>query len=600
MLNPRAWDPRFTPDLSPFVDRLAALFSSLSESGVTSAATLQRRLLATGIQPDDFRLQQTWKGLDEWGDRPIDLEAFRQLISAELLMVTRVLNHQLIVPEWEEFQRDIRFLYDQVASDRSGANADYIPILRDADPERWGVAVCTVDGQRLALGDVDDYHSIQSVSKPITYAFALAQEGAEFTHQFVGVEPSGRPFNALELLPDMRPYNPCVNAGAIMIAGLVASGFPDRESRGITQELIELWADLCGHGSPVRFSEETMLSERATADNNFAIAYLLQGRHGLPRGVDLHKMLDVYFSCCSIEMTARMLSVAAATLANGGVCPISGRPVLSTDIVKRTLSVMQSAGMYDSAGSFTLEVGLPAKSGVAGSVLVVIPNLMGFATFSPRLDSYGNSVRGVSFCRQLVERFSVHVYDNLSGGHSGCKRDPRVSRKQRKQADLSDLRWGISHGDRSALRVRDLILACLIDISLADGELESQEIEVMNRIYAELIGEPPAQGALEKLAQQRSSEPAAQVAKPVDGARAGSGSAFDRLLLELSAQSGQIDDQAREIILETAFQVACSDGTLENEEQEKLRAIARALGIGEGVLELEINAFQRARQSQLA
>jgi glutaminase len=264
------------------VDRLATLFASLSPDGVTSAAAIRARLLAHGIQADDQRLQHTWAALAAWGARPIDLDAFRQLISPELLMVAKVLEQQLIIPEWQAFEQDIHFLFDQVAGDRSGANADYIPILRDADPERWGVAVCSVDGQRLALGDVDIYHSIQSVSKPLTYAYALAREGAAFTHQFVGVEPSGRPFNALDLLPDMRPFNPCVNAGAIMIAGLVASGCPDQDSRAITQDLMDLWSDLCGHCAEVRFSEETMLSERASADNNFAIAYLLQGRRGLP------------------------------------------------------------------------------------------------------------------------------------------------------------------------------------------------------------------------------------------------------------------------------------------------------------------------------
>ena len=152
----------------------------------------------------------------------------------------------------------------------------------------------------------------------------------------------------------------------------------------------------------MRFSQQTLLSERETAYNNYAIAYLLQGSKGLPRQVDLHKMLDLYLSCCSIEMTANMLSVAAATLANGGVCPITGMEILPTDVVKNTLSVMQAAVMYDSAGRFTLEVGLPAKSGVAGAVMVVVPNLMGFATFSPRLDPHGNSVRVVAFCRELV------------------------------------------------------------------------------------------------------------------------------------------------------------------------------------------------------
>jgi len=213
----------------------------------------------------------------------------------------------------------------------AATNADYIPILRDADPERWGVAVCTVDGQRMGLGDVDVYHSIQSVSKPLTFAFAL----------------SGRPFNDLELLQDDWPFNPCVNAGAIMMAGLVASGAPDQSAREITQTIMDLWARLSGGVAPVRFSEETMLSEKATADNNFAIAYLLRGKRGLPRNVDLHKMVDVYLSCCSIEMTASQLSIAAATLANGGVCPITGQEVLDTDVVKKTLTVMQAAGMYE-------------------------------------------------------------------------------------------------------------------------------------------------------------------------------------------------------------------------------------------------------------
>ena len=565
------------------MDRLAALFAQVTESEVTTAARLRQQLLAAGIQPEDARLQHTWQGLERLDTQPIDLGCFAELVGPELLMVARVLNRQLVIPDWQDFEQDLQFIYDQVELDRSGANADYIPILRDADPERWGLAVCSVDGQRLAIGDVDHYHSIQSVSKPLTYAYALAREGHEFTHAYVGVEPSGRPFNALALLPDQRPYNPCVNAGAIMTAGVVASGFPGRNSRSITEELIELWANLCGHSGEVRFSEETLLSERAHADINFAIAYLLRSGRGLPRGVSLHKMLDLYFSCCSIEMTARMLSVAAATLANGGVCPISGCQVLNTDIVKQTLSVMQAAGMYDNAGSFTLEVGLPAKSGVAGTVLVVIPNLLGFATFSPRLDAYGNSVRGVNFCRRLVDQFSVHVYDNLSAGRSGCKRDPRISRRQRQQADLSDLRWGLAYGDRQALRVRDLILHSMVAIGLADGALGAAELEAMAQVHHDLIGAPPAPGLLEQLATE------AAAADPTIG------TPFERLLQELRQQSGLIDDQSRLIILDTALRVSCADGSIEAAEERQLRQIAAALGIHPGVLELEIHAFRQAQ-----
>ena len=561
------------------MDRLRALFALVENNGTTTAARIRDRIESSGIGADDFRLATTMARLKAHGEGPIEFAGFCDLVAEELLMISRAFQRQLVIPDWEEFGSDIATIYRHVAADRSGQNADYIPILRDADPERWGVAVCTVDGQRLGLGDVDVYHSIQSVSKPLTYSYALDNEGPEFTHQFVGVEPSGRPFNALDLLPDQRPYNPCVNAGAIMVAGVVASRFPDQDAREITEMIMGLWSRLCGDLAPVRFSEETMLSERATADNNYAIAYLLRGRCGLPRGVDLHKMMDLYLSCCSIEMTARMLSVAAATLANGGVCPITGRPVLSTDGVKRTLSVMQAAGMYDNAGGFTLEVGLPAKSGVAGAVMVVIPNLMGFATFSPRLDPYGNSVRGVSFCRELVDRFTFHMYDSLSGRRSGCKRDPRESEHNRRQRDLSDLRWAVSHGDRTAIRVRHLMLSCMVAVTLADGEIEEPEMASMAEAYAGLMGEQPDPELLRSLVQA-SQDP------------------FESLLERLRRELPLLDDNGRELILESAFRVACADGEIEVEEDQLLRAIARALAINEGVLELEIARFQRQLMAQ--
>ena len=371
-----------------------------------------------------------------------------------------------------------------------------------------------------------------------------------------------------------------------MMAGLVASGTPTLNAREITQTLMDLWGSLCGGIAQVRFSEQTMRSERDTADNNFAIAYLLRGRLGLPRGVDLHKMMDVYLSCCSIEMTARMLSVAAATLANGGVCPITGEQVLTTDVVKKTLSVMQASGLYDNAGTFTLEVGLPAKSGVAGAVLVVIPNVMGLATFSPRLDDYGNSVRGVSFCQQLVDRFTFHVYDSLSGGRSGCKRDPRASQHSRKQKDLSDLRWAVSHGDRYALKVKDLMLECMIAITLADGQIEQPEIQGIAETFAQIMDQKPDQAELYALAMARQEQAAA-------AARAGADGPFEGLLSRLRHELPILDDNGRELVLESAFRVACADGEIETAEDLQLRAIADVLAINPGVLELEIAHFKR-------
>lgn len=562
------------------------LFASLESNGYTTAKAFTDRISRSGISLDDARISRAMAKLRLHGEQRIDCDSFAKIIGEEFIIISRMLTGKLIVPDWEEFCGEIDIVFRDVATETHGSNADYIPILRDADPEKWGVALCTVDGQRMGLGDTDVYHSIQSVCKPLNYAYALATQGAAFTHKFVGVEPSGRRFNDLAMLADARPYNPCVNAGAIITAGVIASGSPGLTAREVTQQIMDLWARLCGYSAEVLFSKETMESERETADTNFAIAYLLRGQLGLPGCVDLHKMMDVYLSCCSIEMTASMLSVAAATLANGGVCPITGEQVLPTGVVKKTLSIMQMAGMYDNAGAFVLEVGLPAKSGVAGAVMVVVPNLMGFATFSPRLDDYGNSVRGVSFCKQLADRFTFHIYDSLSGGRSGCKHDPRSSQKNRKQSDMSDLRWALSYGDLYAIKVRDLILDCMISVSMADEELESAELQTIRDVYLEIVGlesDLADHKALDSLIQERVS--AATVC--------GHNASFKNLINVLKRELPVLDDNARGLILESAFRVSCADGKIEAEEELALQSIAQALDISLRVLELEISLFKK-------
>jgi glutaminase len=185
----------------------------------------------------------------------------------------------------------------------------------------------------------------------------------------------------------------------------------------------------------------------------------------------------------------------------------------------------------------------------------------------------------MSFCAQLVDRFTFHIYDSLSGGRSGCKRDPRASQHSRKQRDLTDLRWAVSHGDRYATKVRDLMLDCMVAITLADGEIEAPEIASMAEAYAEIMGEQPDPQALQTLV----------AATQTQGAEA----PFDALLERLRQELPLLDDNGRELILESAFRVACADGEIEPEEDLQLRAIARALAINEGVLELEIARFQR-------
>ena len=566
---------------SPSDRQLQSLFDIVAENNVTSYKAIEDRITKCGLSLNDYRLHTMRSRLEEYKNRPIDINAFTEIVRDELLAVKKILHHQLIIPEWQEFCQTILKIFNEVDPDHSGANADYIPILRNSDPEKWGVALCTVSGQRYSVGDVDVYHSIQSISKPLSYAYALNKEGVKFTHQFVGTEPSGAPFNDLGLMADHRPFNPSVNAGALMVSAVIASGSPEKTASELTQDIMNFWHTLSGEQGEVKFSQETMESELATAHNNFAIAYLLRGRKGLPRDVDLNKMIDLYLSSCSIEMTASMLSVAAATLANGGICPISGKEVLPTEIVKRALAVMQFSGMYDNAGTFLFEVGLPAKSGVSGGVIVVVPNVMGFATFSPRLDACGNSVRGVAFCHKLVDQFSFHMLDSLSGGKTGCKLDPRESQHHLKQRDLSDIRWALSYGDRYASKIYDLAVTSIVDMCLADGDIEDSELDVIENVLEEITGTKIKRVELLEIARTRQSTFLTGLDLP-----------FDVMLKNLASQQEILDDRAREIIFESVFRVACADGEVELEEYDRLLRISQALGIHNAVVDSAIDRFK--------
>ncbi|XP_022535815.1 glutaminase kidney isoform, mitochondrial isoform X5 [Astyanax mexicanus] len=200
----------------------------------------------------------------------------------------------------------------------------------------------------------------------------------------------------------------------------------------------------------VGFSNATFQSERESGDRNFAIGYYLKEKKCFPEGTDMTSILDFYFQLCSIEVTCESASVMAATLANGGFCPITGERVLSPESVRNTLSLMHSCGMYDFSGQFAFHVGLPAKSGVAGGILLVVPNVMGIMCWSPPLDKLGNSVRGIQFCQDLVSLFNFHNYDNLR--HFAKKLDPRREGGDQRVKSVINLLFAAYTGDVSALR----------------------------------------------------------------------------------------------------------------------------------------------------
>nr|KAF6452955.1 hypothetical protein HJG59_008243 [Molossus molossus] len=200
----------------------------------------------------------------------------------------------------------------------------------------------------------------------------------------------------------------------------------------------------------VGFSNATFQSEKETGDRNYAIGYYLKEKKCFPKGVDMMSALDLYFQLCSVEVTCESGSVMAATLANGGICPITGESVLSAEAVRNTLSLMHSCGMYDFSGQFAFHVGLPAKSAVSGAILLVVPNVMGMMCLSPPLDKLGNSHRGVSFCQKLVSLFNFHNYDNLR--HCARKLDPRREGGEVRNKTVVNLLFAAYSGDVSALR----------------------------------------------------------------------------------------------------------------------------------------------------
>ena len=332
-------------------------------------------------------------------------------------IVEPILGGRLAIPDWGDFCSKISGIFDDLAPLADGEVARYIPQLGAADPERWGLAACSVTGQLFSQGDAGVPVCVQSCCKPINYLVALELLGEEKVHHHVGREPSGQRFNALLLNDDLKPHNPLINSGAIMVSGLLAHAMESSDPGGRFEALVSKWREASGGAFAVGFSNAVYQSERATADRNFALAYFMKEISatkpvGFPKGVEISDVLELYFQCCSIEMTCDALSVLAGTLANGGVCPLTGQRVWSERGVRSCLSLMQSCGMYDYSGQFLFEMGFPAKSGVAGLVMSVIPGTAGICSYSPRLDEYGNSVRGVALCRRLADEFHYHCLDS--------------------------------------------------------------------------------------------------------------------------------------------------------------------------------------------
>ncbi|XP_041940014.1 glutaminase kidney isoform, mitochondrial isoform X5 [Alosa sapidissima] len=381
-------------------------------------------LKATGLRTGDPRLKECMDMLkltlqSSSDGVTLDRHLFKKCVQSNIVLLTQAFRKKFVIPDFQSFTSHIDELYESAKDLTGGQVADYIPQLAKFSPDLWAVSLCTVDGQRHTVGDTKVPFCLQSCVKPLKYAIAVHDHGTEYVHRFIGKEPSGLRFNKLFLDEDDKPHNPMVNAGAIVCTSLIKQGAGNAEKFDYVMNFLQQMAG----NEYVGFSNATFQSERESGDRNFAIGYYLKEKKCFPEGTDMTSILDFYFQLCSIEVTCESASVMAATLANGGFCPITGERVLSPEAVRDTLSLMHSCGMYDFSGQFAFHVGLPAKSGVAGGILLVVPNVMGVMCWSPPLDKLGNSVRGIQFCTDLVSVFNFHNYDNLR--HFAKKHDPR-------------------------------------------------------------------------------------------------------------------------------------------------------------------------------
>jgi glutaminase len=315
-----------------------------------------------------------------------------------------------VAPNRAQVEAVVREAYDKFKSDTSGKNADYIPFLAQVDSKMFGVAIVTTDNQVFSLGEVKYAFSIQSISKVFTLALAMEELGPDRVFDRIGSEPTGRAFNSPVAVVDMPTHtaNPYVNAGAIATTSLISAKTAD-----------EKWNKILGFyskaaGEKLSLIDEVYKSEAATNTGNKALSMLLAKYERIY--ADPFESVDVYTKQCSVGVNVVQLARMGATLANNGVNPVTGERVMKAENIPYILSTMVMAGLYDGSGGWAWKVGLPAKSGVGGGIVAVVPGKGAIAVFSPRLDEAGNSVKAQRVIEYVAQKLDLNVFSPRSVG----------------------------------------------------------------------------------------------------------------------------------------------------------------------------------------
>lgn len=296
--------------------------------------------------------------------------------------------------------------YDRFKDEDGGKNADYIPYLANVPSKLFGIAACLPDGDMAMVGDTDYAFGIESVSKVPTALLAMNQYSGHEVLEKIGADATGLPFNSIMaiLLENEHPSTPLVNAGAISACSMIR---PVGDAKGKWQAIVDFIGALAGEG--VEVIDELYKSETATNFNNKSIAWLLRNYNRIYDDPEL--ALDIYTRQCSLGVTAKQLATMAATIANGGVNPVTRKEVFKPELAPKITSMMATVGFYEHTGDWLFQTGLPAKTGVGGGIMAVMPGVMGLAAFSPQLDQAGNSVRAQKALAYIAGHLNLNIFN---------------------------------------------------------------------------------------------------------------------------------------------------------------------------------------------
>jgi glutaminase len=315
-----------------------------------------------------------------------------------------------VAPRRQLVESMVREAYEKFKTDASGKNADYIPYLAQVNSKLFGIAIVTTDNQVLTMGDVKYSFSIQSISKVYTLALAMEELGADKVFERIGSEPTGRAFNSPVAVVDMPTHtaNPLVNAGAIATVSLIAGNNANEK----WNKILEFYSKAAGE--KLKLIDEVYKSEAATNTGNKALSYLLAKYDRIY--ADPFESVDIYTKQCSVGVNASQLARMGATLANNGVNPATGEQVIKREDIPHILSTMMMAGLYDGSGGWAWHVGLPAKSGVGGGIVAIVPGKGAIAVFAPPLDEAGNSVKAQKVIQYVADKLDYNLYSPSSVG----------------------------------------------------------------------------------------------------------------------------------------------------------------------------------------